>query len=655
MKYITGLFLVLLILSCKVPAQAQPPVSTTNKKAEKLYTEGMDLLAKRQLDKGIDVLNKAKKADPVFVEPYLVLGDLYVQMGEKQLAINEFKKAFEINPGFFPNSFVTCAEEEYKLGRYEDALAHYKSFQEYRKGNGNSEYAKKAEAGLKNCSFAIESMKKPVPFDPKNMGAAINTADCEYFPGVTADDATFLFTRNKRVQTGNILDNQEDFFVSTRKADGSWTPSMSIGSPINTPRNEGAPSLSPDGRFLFFTACADYNDYGEGRRGFGSCDLFYSERKGKNWSNPVNLGRKINSEYWESQPSFSSDGRTLYFVSNRKGGEGDGDIWMCALTDQGEWGEVVNLGPVINTPNREEAVFIHPDNMTLYFASKGHPGMGGLDLFVSHRKEDGSWGVPQNLGFPINTFKDESGMIVNGKGNMAYFSSDRAGTLGCEDLYEFLLPEPARATQVTYMKGKVYDAKTKKPLAAAFELIDLATGKTVVASMSDEITGEFLVCVPANKNYALNVSRPGYVFYSESFMLKESPDSFKPVQRDVPLQPILNDVILTLNNVFFETGKYDLKPESKAELNKLVAFLNANPLVKGELGGHTDSIGNKKDNLVLSNNRAKSVMDYLITNGIPASRLSYKGYGDAVPVATNATPEGRQRNRRTELKFTSVK
>ncbi|MDQ3110409.1 MAG: OmpA family protein, partial [Bacteroidota bacterium] len=284
-------------------------------------------------------------------------------------------------------------------------------------------------------------------------------------------------------------------------------------------------------------------------------------------------------------------------------------------------------------------------------------GMGGLDLYVCRRDTvTGKWGIPANLGYPINTEGDESGMIVNGAGQVAYFSSDRTGTLGCDDIYMFSLPKEFQPVPVTYMKGKTFNKKTLKPVGnASFELINLSTGKTVVTSFSDAVTGEFLVCLPVNENYALNVNASGYTFYSESFQLKKVTDASKPFRMDVPLQPIEDSVRGELKNVFFETGKFDLKPESKAELNKLALWMKANPKVKIELSGHTDNVGDKKSNLTLSNNRAKAVYDYLAANGVDASRMTYKGYGDTKPKVANDTPEHRQMNRRTEYMITSTK
>lgn len=622
----------------------------------------MDYAQIYNYDEAYKQLAIAKKEDPNFVEAYTLEANLLMSESKWALAIDQFKKAFAINPGFFPSSYYDCAQAELKLGRYEDAKKDFQTYLDTHRPSASPATIANAQQGLADCNFAMNALQHPVPFNPVNMGEAINGTGCEYFPNVTADDATFLFTRNreeKDPKTGAIMRTQEDFYISYKDENGKWSVAQNLGLPINTPNdNEGAPSLSADGRFLFFAACAGYDGYGNGKVGFGACDIFFSQKVNGVWSKPQNVGAPVNTVSWDSQPSFSSDGKTLYFISHRKGGFGDSDIWMAVLGNDGKWGPAINLGTEINTPGKEEAVFIHPDNQTLYFASDGLTGMGGLDLFVCHRDTvTGKWGKPVNLGFPINTEGDESGMIVNGAGQVAYFSSDRKGTLGCDDIYMFSLPKEFQPVPVTYMKGKTFNKKTLRPVGnASFELINLSTGKTVITSFSDAVTGEFLVCLPVNENYALNVNAAGYNFYSETFQLKKVADASKPFRMDVPLQPIGVDTVANeLKNVFFETGKYDLKPESKAELNKMSEWLKANPTIKIELSGHTDNVGDKKSNLLLSSNRAKAVYDYLVASGIDAARMTYKGYGDTKPKVANDTPEHRQMNRRTEWTTTSIK
>ncbi|HEY1038891.1 MAG TPA: OmpA family protein, partial [Bacteroidia bacterium] len=488
---------------------------------------------------------------------------------------------------------------------------------------------------------------------PVNAGEGINSMFYEYFPSITADGKTFMFTRNMRVE--GEQGGQEDFYISYNN-NGKWTTATAITS-INSPGNEGAPSLSADGQFMFFVECEDqYGNYGaEGRKGYGSCDIFFSQKINGKWSEPKNVGAPINSASWETQPSFSSDGRTLYFIRGYRTREGikNQDIYMSQIGFDGKFSEPVKLGPNVNTDGKEESVFIHPDNQTLYFSSDGFPGMGALDIFMSKRQPDGEWGKAINLGYPINSFKDENSLLVGPSGTIAYFASEKDGGYGGLDIYQFEMPKEFRPEVITYAKGIVYDSITQKGLDAEFELIDLETQKTVLKSYSAK-DGNFLITLTANKNYLLNVSKNGYLFYSDNFSLKEvSTDYNKPYVLKVPMQPITElSGDIELKNVFFDVDKFDLKPQSKAELNKLADFLKKNPSIKGELGGHTDNTGDKKKNQVLSENRAKAVFNYLTTEGgIDKTRLTYKGYGDTVPKYLNDSPEHKAANRRTVFKI----
>jgi outer membrane protein OmpA-like peptidoglycan-associated protein len=289
--------------------------------------------------------------------------------------------------------------------------------------------------------------------------------------------------------------------------------------------------------------------------------------------------------------------------------------------------------------------------MTLYFASDGHPGMGGIDIYMSKRQPDGQWGPAINLGYPINTHSDENSLLVDPEGKLAFFASNREGGIGELDLYYFEMPPESKPQAITYVKGKVYDSKTKAPLSADFELVDLETQQQAVKSFSNS-EGKFLVTLTANKNYLVNVSKKGYLFYSDNFSLKDVVTDYnKPYTLDIPLQPIDTGMVVELKNVFFDVNLFNLKPESKAELDKLVAFLNNNAKLKIELGGHTDNSGDKKFNQTLSHNRAKAVYEYLIQNGkISPARLSFKGYGDSRPKVPNTSVENKAKNRRTEFK-----
>jgi outer membrane protein OmpA-like peptidoglycan-associated protein len=323
------------------------------------------------------------------------------------------------------------------------------------------------------------------------------------------------------------------------------------------------------------------------------------------------------------------------------------------MQDDGSWSLPVNLGDTINTSGNEMAPFIHPDGRTLYFSSTGLPGMGGADLFVSRLSANNRWLKPENLGYPVNTKLDEINLIINAKGNEAYISAERKNGFGNTDIYRFELPSQSRPSSVSYVHGKVYDKNTLNPLSASFELIDMQSNAVVVSSSSDAVTGEFMMSLPVDKDYALNVSCKGYLFYSMNFNLSNEHDVTNPVKLDVPMQPVAIGEKVVLRNIFFDTDKYELLPDSKAELGKLISFLSKNTSIHIEIGGHTDNEGSDTHNMTLSQNRAKAVYDYLAANGISAERMAYKGYGESMPIDSNETSAGRANNRRTEFKVIS--
>lgn len=646
LRHILSLILIFVFISCSV---AQPKVSSTNKKAVKLFNEGKGYYDARNNELAELSLLEAIKKDANFVEAELLLAYVYTDARMYKKALLHYERCIEINPEFFPEVYSSAGGLQLKFGMYDNALKNFSKYLTYT--DAPLMMRNLAKDGIRDCEFAIEALKAPVLFDPVNMGEAINSPMSEYFPAVTVDGEVFLYTRrleSKMTYTGF----NEDFYVS--HFDGhNWEKSINVKA-VNSLTNEGAPTISANGRFLIFTSCDDpVEGYGQGRKGYGSCDLFYAYAIGDNWSAPRNLGQEINTRNWETQPSFSADGKTLYFIRGiGRGQSRQQDIYSCELTDEGTWTKPEPLSYKINTKGMEESVFIHPDGKTLYFSSNGHPGMGGLDIYMTRKDEKGVWSTPLNLGYPINTFNDENSLTVGADGKIAYFASDREGGFGGLDLYQFELPENVKPQPVNYFKGKVFDAITKKPLEARFELIDLETGKRVVVSHSDQATGEFLVSLPINKEYALNVTSKDYLFFSENFLL-EGGNIKDPYKKNVPMNKLEVGKTVVLKNVFFDTDKFDLKKKSKIELDKLVQFLQKNTTVTIELGGHTDNVGSAKANLTLSNNRAKSVYGYLVEQGVAKERLTTNGYGDTKPISSNETEQDRAENRRTEFKIIS--
>lgn len=618
-------------------------LTTDSKRATNLYNDAIIYYNMRDYRKAIEYLESAIKADENFIEAYLTLGEVYLDAGNVSQAMNYYKHGLNNNPTFFKRGYLNLGKMQLKSGLYADAKQSYETFLTLEKSNTSQ--IREAKEGIKKAEFGKDAVENPVPFEIKNLGPNINTKYDDYWPSLSADEQMLVITglrpKENDAEFMPMYKYQEDFFISHR-TDTGWSAIENAGPPLNTSDNEGAQSISADGRLMVFTACNRMD-------GVGRCDLYYSLREGDTWSKPKNIGTPVNSSAKETQPSLSADGRVLFFASDREGGVGRLDIWVTKQNDKGVWESPKNLGRVINTVDNEMSPFIHPDNKTLYFASDKHLGLGGYDIFISRVDSMGNWSKPQNLGYPINTHRDEFGLIVNTKGDRAYFSSDINPKAG-KDIFEFELYEEARPTEVSYMKGKVFDAETRNPLKANFELTDLESGEIVGESFSDKQTGEFLVCIPTNRDYMLNVSRKGYLFFSENFALKGLFAKTEPFKKDVPLQPIKAGESIVLRNIFFATDSYALKEESKLELNKLIKFLTDYPTIKVEISGHTDKRGTAEYNIQLSENRAKSVVDYLIDAGIAEERLSYKGYGFTQPIADNETEEGMAQNRRTELK-----
>ncbi|MCW0482196.1 OmpA family protein [Gaoshiqia sediminis] len=638
-----------LFFLCFFPLLLVGQPRTSSKKALKLFNEARDYFRQQENDKALMKLSVAMREDPGFVDVYLLQSDIYREMDSLRLQISSLEKVMELGVDGFPQAGYVLADAYFRAGEYEKAR---QTCLDFLHRYGESAFARKAKELLTQSEFAVTLIDNPRPFDPENMGDAINSEFDEYWPSLTLDGETFIFTRLLPADNGGagqLARLQEDFYES-KQIDGRWQPAHPIHT-LNTPGNEGAQSVSANGGIIFFTACNQPD-------GFGRCDIYFTRRVGENWTKPRNAGSPVNSAAWESQPSFTGNGEYLYFVSSREGGHGGMDLWRCRLKGfdnhgQPLWGESENLGENVNTPGDENSPFIHPDGVTLYFASNKWPGLGGFDLFYTRNSIDSGWHKPVNLGYPINTNKDERGMIVDASGTTAYFSSDRPDSKGL-DIFRFELYEEAVPTPVSYVRGQVVDHRTQLPLCATVELIDLAQGSLVAAMNSCLDGGDFLVSLPLGKEYAMNVSSPGYLFHSENFSLKELRKAYDPVFLTIPLMPVETGSVAALRNVFFETGSFALLEQSKAELERLIAFLDQNPAITVEIGGHTDNVGGVAYNYELSEMRAKSVWQYLVEAGIPENRLSYRGYGMSQPVEPNDTEEGRSRNRRTEFKILKV-
>lgn len=642
---ITLLTISLSILYCESFAQQGDDViySTKSRKAKKAMDRAMTFFSVQNVDDAIIEAKLAVDIDTNFVEAYLLLGQIYENKRQIQKCIFYYRKASKSDPDFYPMVFFILGSHELELGQYEYALEDFRTYLQHPKMD--LRFTKILKDNIDKAYFGIDNIKHPVNFEPVNLGTAINTAADEYVNTLSTDGQTIIFTRKLEKNANTLNQNnaqEEDFYQSIKNKDNEWTTAIRMGSLFNTNGNEGAMNISPDQSKMVFTAC--YR-----KDGFGRCDIYQTWKKGNKWQEPINIGPPVNTGNWESNASLSSDGRTLYFV--RRQGRGNSDIYTAELQPNGSWGNVQNIGDVINSEGSEMTPYIHPDGKTLYFSSDGHLGMGGKDLFYSRKDAKGNWSKPVNLGYPINDYKNQMGIITNANGDLAYISSDMKGGEGGYDIYSFLLQQSARPTAVTYFKGIIRDAITKKPLQADFELYDLESNKLIVESKSDATTGDFMVVIPSGSLLALNVNLKGYLFYSDQFTVEGDNNSLKPFTKNIYLNPLETGRKIVLQNVFFETSSYQLQDKSFMELDKVKDLLEINPKLIIEISGHTDNVGDAASNMILSEARAKSVYDYLISIGVPDSQLVYKGYGETMPVEDNNTEQGRGNNRRTELKI----
>ncbi len=622
-------YLLYFICCISLCAKAQ---NSTNKKAQESFEDAQQYIRQNIFDEAIQQLELAVKADPKFQQAYIQLGDIYKRLKNYSIAKEKYQKAIS-SALTEARIYYVLAECELLSGDYLAAKNNFLIFKDKFTGE-NKEFISKTNKYILDCDFATQAIQNPVKYEPINMGFYINSEYRDYFPSLTADNETIIFSR--------VVNGNEDFYTSSKK-ENEWQKAIPLSNQINTPNyNEGAQSISPDGKYLFFTGCNRPD-------GIGRCDIYVSRKEGNEWGKAKNLGSVINSDFWEAQPAISPDGNTLYFVSNRPGGIGGYDIWKSTLTDEGSWAEPINLGKQINTPYDESTPFMHADGKTLYFSSDGWPGLGNKDIFISKLNDSGQFCEPLNLGFPINTFNDETGFIVTSDGTEGYFSSDiKNAGFGNFDIYRFKIPAQIKPLPISYVKGIVRDKSTKKVLSANVLVVDLKKNNPVFNDYTSAETGDFLAVMPIGSQYLFHAHADGYVFNSLNFEPKES--SFnKTYEIEILLDRLEVGKSVNLQNIFFETNSYQLSNSSTIELNLLIDLLNENESLTIEIAGHTDNVGDAKLNQKLSENRAKAVYIYLIANGIAQKRLTYKGYGTTEPKATNETEQGKQQNRRTEF------
>jgi outer membrane protein OmpA-like peptidoglycan-associated protein len=612
----------------------------------------------------------AQKFNPNNAQLNYKIGDSYLHSGFKPRALEYLQKAYELNPDVDPRIHYALGRGLHLNGKWDEAIAEYKRATPASGTKNTAAFTQDIQKKIRECENGRKLAARPTRVFIDNAGPGVNSPYPEYGPVITADEAVILFTSRRPGGTGDLKDPEtggfmEDIYTSTRTTKGSWVDARNLGEGVNTEGHDATVGLSPDGQRLLV--------YMEDNGG----DLHEANLRGAEWRKPQKLGSRINSKYHESSAAYTPDGRSLYFVTDKEGGLGQRDIYKVEMEGRGP---AQNLGSVINTPYGEEGVFLHPDGKTMYFSSEGHNSMGGYDIFKSVF-ENGKWSSPENLGWPINTPDDDVFFVISASGRHGYYSSFREDGLGSKDIYQitFLGPEkppvlsqedqllasrvqPVKETllappvaivaaQVTILKGIVTDEASKQPIEATIDVVDNSLNQTIASFQSNGQSGRYLVSLPSGVNYGIVVRKDGYLFHSENFDLPAGA-AYSEVVKDIALKKLDVGVKVVLNNIFFDFDKATLRKESTNELERLQKLLTETPTLRLEISGHTDNVGKAEYNKDLSQRRAKAVVDYLVAKGIDKARLTFAGYGDTQPVASNASKAGRQLNRRTEFKVT---
>ncbi len=622
-----GLLVLFMAYASSLSAQTKVP-----KRAQKQLDEAVERFMNRDVEGAFIAVDEALELFPVFADAWMLKSQLHEGRSEWASAANALNQAITSNPELLRKWREKLVLLEFNAGQYSAALA---LIEEVAIGDSL------LEASIR---FATQAIKEPVELNLAPLRGTVNSEAPEYYPALFATGDRMIFTR--QIGGDARMTGQEDFFEAKLSEDGTWNVSRELVE-INTPGNEGAPTVRGDGRQLIFTAC-DGLDGRYGRRtGEGSCDLFYADLDvlENRFERETNL-EAVNSKAWESQPSLSTDGHWLFFVRAYRTQDGRvvQDIFQAERQADGAWSRPSRLPPSINTPGREENPVLHSDGKTLYFASNGHAGMGGLDLFVSRRQPDGSWSQAENLGFPINSSGDENSLQVFPDGRTALFATDRE-VPGNLDLWQFELPGFAAAASVALWRGEVLDADSQLPIRASVHVLD-HLGNVVGTQSSSEVDGAFTLTFPATERVILQVEEDGYGFYSKAFEPTVVQEPFVSIE----LQRLEVGTVLVLRDVRFERSSAALDPSFQPDLEQLARTMQ-NAEFRIRIAGHTDGEGSAQRNQTLSEERALSVVRFLEAFGIDGSRMETIGYGMSQPIATNETEEGRALNRRTEIEI----
>jgi len=654
-----NIFLISLLIMLSFSLTAQKNIAFTKsnfktqlpefKTAIKSLDEGNRHYISSDYEKALTTYLLVNKFNPNNAELNAKIADSYLNISDKNKAINHFEKAYALNKDL-DGYYLYLMGKAYHYNNEFDKAIKYFRLSKTKKNKVNPKIINQITKKIKECTTAKKLIKTPVNVEIQNLNQAINTKYEEYVPIITADESELYFTSRRPNTTGGkkdvmIADHYEDIYYSKKEND-KWKPAVNMGKPVNSEYHDATIGLSLDGQKLFL--------YRDDEKGIGN--IYVTKKKGDKWSKPKALPAPINSKHQETAACYSPDGNTIYFVSNRPGGYGGKDIYM-STKKKGKWGEAKNLGAIVNSTEDEDGAFLHPDGKSLYFSSKGHITMGGYDILKTENKR-GRWSKPKNLGYPINSAEDDVCFVLTASGDYGYYTSIKATGHGKRDIYRIAFIDELNKPKLTLLKGVIADRKTKELLMASIEIYDNNENKLIGVFESNSTTGKYMVSLPAGRNYGISVKKEGYLFYSENFNIPDTA-AFQEIKKDVNLDMLEVGKKVVLKNIFYDYNKSNLNASSFNELNKVIELLENNNKMKIELSAHTDSRGSETYNNKLSQARAQSCVNYLLSKGLNPKRLVAKGYGEKQLIITDAEIEklsteeakesGHQKNRRTEF------
>lgn len=606
------------------------------------------------------------------------IGVCYLYTDDKYEALKYLRKAYDRNPDLHPDL-------EYYLGRayhlvleFDKAIEHYGNFREKEVALGRTGKILITDRHIEECRNGKEIIENPRRVIISNLGDSINSVADDYFSIFTNNDSVIYFTSRRmygKKEKRNPYDNKfyEDIYFSRLDENGDWSGVQPVPGKVNSKANDALVGVSPDlGRLYVY----------RGKKNGGDILAADYNSKKHNWKKPKTLSRKLRSDQQEGSVFQTSTGDTLYFTSaNEELTLGGRDILYSVLDETGKWTDPQQFGSLVNTKYNEEGMFFTPSGKELYFSSQGHNSMGGYDIFYTYLMDDGTWSDPENMGYPVNTPDDDLFFVMSENGKYGYYSTIREGGKGFRDIYKitflgsekelllenkdlmisalpdtikrgfYELPQPLEIDSFYYLTGRVLDKESGEPLLGKLEFIDIDKSEVISTAVSAD-SGKYTVKFMEPKNYGVEVVVKDYLFYLDVIDLTAA-SSDEPTVVDILLEKIKVGTKVVLENIYFETSKASLKAESYEQLSQVLTLLENNETIRLEISGHTDNTGSLKFNTKLSEERAKAVVDYLVSQGVDKSRLEWKGYAFTQPIAPNDTPEGREQNRRVEFKVLS--